>query len=173
MMRFQNHYLKRRPDFYLYPSTSHRISENIDYQFRSLKDHEFRRMKRGFDEHTTDNGVKVQSADRFTIVATENDDFIGCASGLAYKNMDEYSGWFYLTDLFVEKFTRLKGIGAVLLSRLEEIIRHKGVKNIWTWTAGYEAPGFYKKQGYKVFADLENWYSDGSSRIALRKNLLI
>ena len=87
--------------------------------------------------------------------------------------MDSDSGWFYLTDLFVEKPHRAAGIGKWLLMQLDEAIVAAGVKNIWTWTAGYEAPGFYVKQGYTVFAEMEEWYSDGSSRVGLKKVLAV
>ncbi len=138
---------------------------------REMTPDELKRMKLGFDEHTIDNEVQVQSADRFSYTAERDKKFIGCSSGLAYKNGTQYSGWFYLTDLFVEKEYRHRGLGAKLLGDLENKIASIGIENIWTWTAGYEAPEFYKKQGYTIFTELENWYSDGSSRVALRKHL--
>lgn len=144
----------------------------IQISNREMTPAEFARMKAGFDEHTIDNGVLVQEADRFTYVAVAEDHFIGCASGLAYKNGRTYSGWFYLTDLFVEKPYRRTGLGASLLAQLEQHIVAAGIKQIWTWTAGYEAPGFYKKQGYSVFTEMEAWYSDGSSRVGLKKHLI-
>ncbi|MFK7848941.1 MAG: GNAT family N-acetyltransferase [Rhodothermales bacterium] len=138
---------------------------------REMTPDEFERMKTGFDENALDNGVAIQSADRYGFVATEGSTFLGCSSGLAYKNGDVYSGWFYLTDLFVEKAHRGGGLGAALLSALESKIAKLGVKDIWTWTAGYEAVGFYQKQGYSVILEMENWYADRSSRVALRKKL--
>ena len=132
---------------------------------------ELKRMYLGFDEHTLDNGVAIQSSDRYSYTAVREEQFIGCSSGLAYKNNQDYSGWFYLTDLFVEKPYRHQGIGAQLLGSLENKIRSVGVKHIWTWTAGYEAPSFYLKQGYDIFIQMELWYSDGSSRVGLRKKL--
>lgn len=138
---------------------------------REMTPEELQRMYRGFDEHTVENGVKVQSSDRYSYTAEKDGQFIGCSSGLAYKNGKNYSGWFYLTDLFVEKAYRGQGLGAKLLGDLEAKIQSLGVENIWTWTAGYEAPSFYQKQGYEIFAQMENWYSDGSSRVGFRKNL--
>lgn len=138
---------------------------------RDMTDTEFERMKTGFDEYALDIGVEIQSSDRYGFVATNRDTFIGCSSGLAHKNGAAYSGWFFLTDLFVEKGHRLQGVGARLLLMLEAKITTIGVSNIWTWTAGYEAPVFYQKQGYEIFTELENWYSDGSSRVGLRKRL--
>lgn len=136
---------------------------------REMTAKELQRMRDGFDEHTIDNGVEVQSADRFSFTAVMDGEFIGCSSGLAYKNGQQYSGWFYLTDLFVEKSYRHQGLGSRLLLDLETKIKAVGVSNIWVWTAGYEAPPFYQKQGYEVFTEMENWYSDGSSRVGLKK----
>ena len=145
----------------------------MEYQIidREISQDELQQIKRGFELNAIDNGVEVQTADRFGFVAMKHDLFIGCSSGLAYKNRNEYSGWFYLTDLFVEKDYRGFGIGTALLRHLENKIQNIGVKYIWTWTAGYEAPQFYIQQGYHIFAELEQWYSDNSSRIALKKRL--
>ena len=138
---------------------------------REMTAPEFERMKRGFDAHTLEQQVEIQTSDRFGFAAVDGETFIGCSSGLAYKNGEQYSGWFYLTDLFVEKAYRSQGLGAKLLKALEEQIASIGVHSIWTWTAGYEAPQFYIKQGYAVFAEMEDWYSDGSSRVGLKKKL--
>ena len=138
---------------------------------REMTSEELDRMRAGFDENALERGVEIQHTDRFGFVAMKGDIFVGCSSGLAYKNGGEYSGWFYLTDLFVEKEYRMQGMGAKLLAELEKKIISMGIRNIWTWTAGYEAPDFYKKQGYQIFAEMENWYSDSSSRFGLRKKL--
>ena len=138
---------------------------------RDMTEVELTRMNAGFDEHARDHDVAAQDSDRFGFVALDGETFIGCSSGLAYKNGETYNGWFYLTDLFVEKAYRSQGIGAQLLAALEDLLYRQGVRKIWTWTAGYEAPAFYKKQGYEVFAELENWYSNGASRVAMRKTL--
>jgi len=132
---------------------------------------ELERERAGFDEHAMDNGVEIQSSERIGYVALDGERFVGCSSGLAYKNGADYSGWFYLTDLFVEKAYRSQGIGAQLLKALEEKILERGITKIWTWTAGYEGPGFYKKQGYEVFAEMEAWCSNGASRVGMRKEL--
>ena len=138
---------------------------------REMTSAEYERMQKGFDEHTLENDVAIQQADRFGFVASHSNRFIGCSSGLAYKNDQMYSGWFYLTDLFIEKAFRTQGLGSVLLNALEHKLVGLGITKIWTWTAGYEAVGFYHKLGYVTFAEMEDWYSDGSSRVGLRKNI--
>jgi GNAT superfamily N-acetyltransferase len=143
----------------------------IQFFEREMTAAEFARMNAGFDEHTIEHGNPIQSFDRYGFVAVAGEDFIGCASGLAYKNGTAYSGWFYLTDLFIEKPCRGQGLGASILRRLEDRVAALGVRSIWTWTAGYEALEFYKRQGYRVFCELEDWYATGDSKVGLRKSL--
>ena len=95
-----------------------------------------------------------------------------CASITADKNGQLYSGWFHLTDLFVDKGFRDRGIGSDLLKELEEKTRIAGVQNIWLWTSGTPTLRFYSRHGYTQFAEMENWYSNGSSRVGFRKNII-
>lgn len=134
---------------------------------------ELARMVAGFDEHTVGNGVEIQDSVRIGFVAMDEESFVGCVSGLAYTNLNVVSGWFYLTDLYVEKAYRFQGIGSSLLNALEQKIFQLGIDKIWTWTAGYEGPEFYNKHNYRVFAEMENWYSSGQSRIGMRKDLKV
>ncbi len=145
--------------------------KKIEILQREMTTAELDRMRQGFDEHTLANDVLVQTADRFSFTAVIEELFVGCCSGLAYKNGHQYSGWFYLTDLFVEKDFRSQGLGRQLLTTLEKELTSAGIKKLWVWTAGYEAPGFYQKIGYEVFAEMDDWYSDGSSRVGLMKKL--
>ncbi len=132
---------------------------------------EIARMNTGFDEHSLENNVAIQNSERFSFVGLDGKRFVGCSSGLAYKNGENYSGWFFLTDLFVEKEYRSKGLGTKLLKSIEEQVASIGIKHIWLWTSGEEALKFYRRQEYNKFTEMENWYSDGSSRVGLRKNL--
>jgi GNAT superfamily N-acetyltransferase len=145
--------------------------DGINIVNRELTAGEVERMDSGFEELSLEEGVEIEHSDRFSYVALKGNTFIGCSSGLAYKNGGNYSGWFFLTDLFVEKEYRSKGLGGKLLQNIEEQAIRVGVKHIWLWTSGDKALRFYERHDYKTFAEMENWYSDGSSRIGLRKKL--
>ena len=147
------------------------IPEAIHFLAREMTDAEFARMNAGFDEHTIEHGNPIETSERHGFVVLDGEKFIGCASGLAFKNGDVYNGWFYLTDLFIERSYRGQGLGAAILEKLEDRVATLGIMNFWTLTAGYEAPGFYKKQGYKVILEQENWYATGHSRITLGKTI--
>ena len=143
----------------------------VNYAEREMSDAEFARMNAGFDEHTREHHNPVEVSKRYGFVAMDGELFIGCSSGLLYLHDETPNGWFFLTDLFVEKAYRGQGIGAALLALLEARVAALGVENVWTETAGYEAPGFYLKQGYAVIYEQERWFPSGHSRVALRKTL--
>jgi N-acetylglutamate synthase-like GNAT family acetyltransferase len=132
---------------------------------REITDKELERMNAGFEEHALEFGVINNPEIRHSYVVLDSGTFVGCISGL------QYHSWFYITDLWLEKPYRKKGLGAELIQKIESKIVLNGVKNVYTWTAGYEAAPFYVKQGYTVFCELEDYYSTGHSRIGLRKAL--
>ena len=138
---------------------------------REMTDSEFARMNAGFDEHTLASGSPLQTQERHGFVATADGVFVGCASGLAHLNGGAPGEWFTLTDLFVERERRGRGVGAALLRALEARAAGLGARRVWTWTAGFEALGFYLQQGYEVACEQERMYAGGESRIGLRKTL--
>jgi len=127
---------------------------NIQLIERDMTPAELAQMNAGFDLHASQHGNPPVPSKRYGYVLMDGESFIGCASGLTNDNYE----WFYLTDLFIEETYRGQGLGAKILNKLEERLIEIGVKHIWTWTAGYEAPGFYKKQGYSAFVEMPNWY---------------
>lgn len=146
---------------------------NIHFFERDLTTTELTQVNVGFDEHTIEHGNPVEKAERHSVVITDDEIFVGCATGLAYKSNSSYNKWFYLSDLFIQKSYRGQGFGATALGKLEAVVTTFGIRNVWTWTAGYEAPGFYKKQGYEVFCEMKDWYFSGQSRFGFRKTLRI
>ena len=139
---------------------------------RDLSDAELALVNAGFDQHAVEHGNPKEASKRFGFVAVDDGRFVGCSSGLAYRKAIGYGNWFYITDLFVEKSFRGQGTGTKLLQNLEQRVVDLDIGNVWTWTAGYEAPDFYKNMGYEVFCEMDDWYSNGHSRIGLRKALL-
>jgi len=132
---------------------------------RDMTDAEYARELEGFREHALEYGIPDLPETRYGFVAIDGETFIGAVSGL------QYGQWFYLSDLWLEKPYRKQGYGAELLRNMEEKAKRQGVKQIWTWTAGYEAAPFYQKQGYTIFCEFEDYYPTGHSRVGLRKQL--
>ena len=139
----------------------------IAYVERDVTEAELARVNAGFVEHAAEHHNPATTSMRCGFVALDGDRFVGCATGLAHDSRR----WFYLTDLYVEQPYRGRGIGGALLAALERGVVTLGGTRIWTWTAGFEAPAFYKKQGYDVFCEMPGWYVSGHSRVGLWKTL--
>ena len=122
-------------------------------------------MSRGFQENQIFHGNSIQHKIRHTFALVDEGQFVGCVSGLRDNN------WFYLSDLWIEEQYRKFGLGKKLLTMWESRVAADGVKHVYTWTAGYESPGFYKKQGWSTFVELPEYYSAGHGRVGLLKTL--
>jgi N-acetylglutamate synthase-like GNAT family acetyltransferase len=80
-------------------------------------------------------------------------------------------GWLYVNALWIGEGLRGQGYGNQLMDRIEsEAIMH-GCSKAFLNTMSYQAPEFYKKRGYFVFAELED-FPLPHSRIFLRKTLV-
>ena len=137
----------------------------IDFVERDLTKDELEIVHAGFDRHQLQHGNIISPRTRLGFVLIDDNRFVGCASGLRDNK------WYYLSDLWLEEEYRSKGFGAKLLDLWEKRVEAEGVKNIFTWTAGFQAPRFYEKQGYSVFVEFSDYYQNGHSRIGLRKTL--
>jgi ribosomal protein S18 acetylase RimI-like enzyme len=80
-------------------------------------------------------------------------------------------GWLYVDTLWIDKNLRGQGYGSRLMDRIEdEAVKHDCTKAFLS-TMSYQAPEFYKKRGYTVFGELDD-FPAGYSRIFLRKTLV-
>ena len=75
-----------------------------------------------------------------------------CIAGLIGWQAD---GLVMVDNLWVDEQYRGRGLGARLLRWAEETGRARGAKLAELNTFGFQAPGFYEKQGYRRFAALE------------------
>lgn len=82
-----------------------------------------------------------------------------------------YWDWLYIDLLWVKDELRGRGYGYRLLTRVEQAARQQGAKNAYLDTFSFQAPEFYKRYGYRVFGELED-YPPGHRRYFLRKQLL-
>jgi len=82
-----------------------------------------------------------------------------------------FGGWVYISLLWVEESLRNKGNGTKLLKMIEAEAVKLGCKYAHLDTYSFEAKPFYERNGYTVFATLEN-YPEGHSKHFLKKELL-
>lgn len=78
--------------------------------------------------------------------------------------------WLYVDYLWTHDSQRKSGLGSRLLKAAEEEAVKRGCKWSRLYTYDFQAPGFYKKQGYEVWAEMEG-YPPGHTQIWFRKTL--
>jgi GNAT superfamily N-acetyltransferase len=79
-------------------------------------------------------------------------------------------GWLYVSVLGVASEWRGQGHGAALLARAEQEAARRGCSGVWLHTFTYEAPEFYRKQGYDQFGVLDE-FPRGHQRLFFVKRL--
>ena len=79
-------------------------------------------------------------------------------------------GWFYINLMFIKEELRGRGYGHRILTLAEEEARKSGATQAYLDTFSFQAPGFYKKQGYQVFGELKD-FPPGHRRYYLTKEL--
>jgi GNAT superfamily N-acetyltransferase len=72
--------------------------------------------------------------------------------------------------MWVREDLRGSGYGQRLLALAEDEARKRGAKNSYLDTFSFQAPGFYKKYGYRVFGELPD-FPTGHQRYFLTKQL--
>ena len=84
-----------------------------------------------------------------------------------------YWGWLYTEILWVEECLRGKGHGQSLLAAAEAEAVRRGCRYAHLDTMSFQALSFYEKQGYSVFAELEDIPAgSGHRRYSLKKRLV-
>lgn len=81
-----------------------------------------------------------------------------------------YRSCLFIDILWVNEEFRGSGCGSMLMNRAEEIVREARCKFIHLDTFSFQAPDFYKKNGYEIFGVLDD-YPDGIKRYFLKKKI--
>jgi len=72
--------------------------------------------------------------------------------------------------MWVKEELRGRGYGYRLLTIAEDEARHRGAKNAYLDTFSFQAPGFYKQHGNRVFGELQD-FPPGHQRYFMKKEL--
>jgi GNAT superfamily N-acetyltransferase len=98
------------------------------------------------------------------VLQTAEEEIVGGVIG------ELYWGWFHVDLLWVKDELRGRGYGRRLLTTVEDEARRRGARHAYLDTFSFQAPDFYKEQGYRVFGELEN-FPPGHRRYFLTKQL--
>lgn len=112
-------------------------------------------------------GLDLSLIERHEIRLAARDGAALCGGLLGYV---KYS-WLYVDTLWVAADRQSQGIGAALLGEAERQAMDLGAKRSWLLSLTLEAPDYYLRHGYRVFAELPD-YPAGHSMRFLEKTLV-
>lgn len=98
------------------------------------------------------------------VTLREDDEIVGGLVGYTW------AGWLYVELFWIDEKFRGKGHGRSLMKKAEAEARKRGIRNAYLNSFSFQAPGFYKKLGYREFARLKN-YPLGHTQHWLQKAL--
>jgi ribosomal protein S18 acetylase RimI-like enzyme len=81
-----------------------------------------------------------------------------------------WGGWLHIRILWVSQTCRGQGHGSSLLMQAEAKAITYGAHSATLDTHSFQAPGFYRKFGYEIFGELDD-YPEGHKKFFLRKRL--
>ena len=122
--------------------------------------------------------VVVDHLDSYNIAVTGFDDY-SPVNFFARDQGDEvmggllaqiWGGVLYVRILWVSEARRGQGVGRRLLEAAEQRAVERGCRHVFVDTFTFQAPGFYEKLGYQVYARAEDW-PVGHAHCFLRKGL--
>ena len=99
-----------------------------------------------------------------TITLRQGKQIVGGLAGSTWM------GWLYVDLLWIADRYRGKGYGRVLMNKAEIEAQKRGVQHVFLNSFSFQAPGFYKKLGYKEFGRLKN-FPGGHIRYWFKKAL--
>ena len=73
-----------------------------------------------------------------------------------------FGNWLMIKYLFVDESLRGRGVGRSLMERAEAEAKARGAKYAFVDTFSFQAPGFYRKLGYKEVFTLTEYPYTGS-----------
>jgi GNAT superfamily N-acetyltransferase len=114
-----------------------------------------------------DYNARAAGKDKYrplTITLRRGKDIVGGVTGSSWM------GWLYVEVLWIADKFRGQGLGISLMKRAEAEARKRGVRNVYLNSFSFQAPGFYKKLGYREFGRLKN-FPPGHTRIWMKKAL--
>ncbi len=99
-----------------------------------------------------------------TLTLCLDDDLIGGLAG------ETFMGWLSVDGLWVAESHRGRGHATALLDEAEQEARRRGATDCVLDTFSFQAPGFYRKRGYREFGRLDG-FPAGHHRHYVTKSL--
>ena len=111
-----------------------------------------------------DEKMGKQRYKRFAISLREDNEIVGGIIG------ELWTAVLFIQYFWMEQKFRKKGLGGKLIKAIEDEARRFGAVRAYVDTMSFQAPGFYRANGYAEFGSIEG-YPGGVTRHWLTKSL--
>jgi ribosomal protein S18 acetylase RimI-like enzyme len=153
----------------VYPERQKRIEIIVEENYQIIHmdkpdDTAWRVIGGGVHDYNIAQAGDDQSKMLCFVLRSPNQELVGGLIGQTHWN------WLHIELLFVKEDLRGRGHGHRLLMAAEQEARKRGAKRAYLDTLSFQAPGFYKKHGYEVFGELQD-FPVGHQRYYLAKQL--
>ncbi len=119
------------------------------------------KIYKALDDYNAQFGADTHGHEDFVFVMhDDNGDFLGGAQGRIF------SEWLCLYSLYSTR--AVPGVGTRLMDHVEAFAREKKCKGVQLSSFEFQAPDFYKKRGYDVYGEVEN-FAGAYKNIYLKK----
>jgi GNAT superfamily N-acetyltransferase len=135
-----------------------------EYQIVAVDKPEWGIIGGGISNYNKEQAGEDHSQSLCFVLQSPDQEIVGGVIGATYWD------WLHIDLMWLKEEFRGRGFGHRLLMRAEDEARKRGAKNAYLDTFDFQAPGFYKKYGYQVFGQLEN-FPAGHQRYFLTKKL--
>lgn len=109
--------------------------------------------------------TKPSDAKHICVIAKTDEKEVGGLIGEIQWN------WFSINLMFLLEEYRGNGYGEKVLKEAEKIAKQNGAQYSYLDTFSFQSLGFYTKNGYEVFGELDN-FPEGCKRYYLKKSLV-
>ena len=135
-----------------------------DYHITYLDEPAWDVIGRGIREFNTQQAGDGRASFLCYGLCASNGTLMGGVIGETHWN------WLFINLMWVQEKLRGKGYGHQLLQAAEEEGHRRGATHAYLDTFSFQAPEFYKKNGYRVFGVLDD-FPPGHRRLYLAKQL--
>ena len=138
--------------------------EKEHYQIVSVEKPEWSLIGGGIHTYNIEQAGADRGQSMCFVIKGPEDEIVGGVIGATHWD------WLYIDLMWIQEEFRGHGYGAQLLKLAEDEARSRGAKNAYLDTFSFQAPDFYKKYGYQVFGELQD-FPPGHQRYYLTKQL--
>ena len=134
------------------------------YQVEYLDKPEWGIIGGGITEFNTQQAGDDEGRNLCFVLRGPDQEILGGVIGATYWD------WLSIDLMWVKDELRGRGYGRRLLKLAEDEARQRGARNAYLDTFSFQAPEFYKRNGYRVFGELGD-FPAGHRRYFLTKRL--